>query len=68
EPRVTGNHGMSKRAEKAAIKRLMNMGAFLLPVHDKPAKVHAGYVTGRMDMAIPGPMTQSLPTRNWFPM
>jgi glyoxylase-like metal-dependent hydrolase (beta-lactamase superfamily II) len=68
EPRVTGNHGTSKRAEKASLKKLMNMGTFLLPVHDKPAKVHAGRVVGRLDMAVPGPMTQTLPARNWFPM
>ncbi len=42
EPRVTGNHGTTKRQEKAAIKKLLNNSRFLLPVHDKPAKIEAG--------------------------
>jgi glyoxylase-like metal-dependent hydrolase (beta-lactamase superfamily II) len=67
EPRTTGNHGVSKREEKAAIKKLLSAGKFLLPVHDKPAKIERGQVVGRMDMAIPGPVVQSLPSRNWFP-
>jgi hypothetical protein len=37
EPRTTGNHGVSKREEKAAIKKLLSSSRFLLPVHDKPA-------------------------------
>jgi glyoxylase-like metal-dependent hydrolase (beta-lactamase superfamily II) len=68
EPRTTGNHGVSKRQEKAAIKKLLNSSRFLLPVHDKPAKVEGGQVVGRMDMAVPGPIVQSVPKRNWFPM
>jgi hypothetical protein len=67
EPRVTGNHGTSKRAEKAAIKKLLNSSRFLLPVHDKPAKIEGGQVVGRLDMAVPGPVTQTLPSRPWFP-
>lgn len=67
EPRTTGNHGVSKRHEKAAIKKLLSVGKFLLPVHDKPAKIAHGAVVGRMDMAVPGPVVQSLPARNWFP-
>lgn len=67
EPRVTGNHSVSKREEKAAIKKLMNGSKFLLPIHDKPAKIEAQQVVGRLDMAVPGPITQSLPRRNWFP-
>ena len=68
EPRTTGNHGVSKREEKAAIKKLLSNAKFLLPVHDKPAKIAGGQVIGRMDMAVPGPVVQSLPVRNWFPM
>jgi glyoxylase-like metal-dependent hydrolase (beta-lactamase superfamily II) len=68
EPRVTGNHGVSKREEKAAIKKLLASSRFLLPVHDKPAKIVGGEVVGRMDMAVPGPVTQTLPARNWFAM
>jgi glyoxylase-like metal-dependent hydrolase (beta-lactamase superfamily II) len=67
EPRVTGNHGTTKRQEKAAIKKLLNNARFLLPVHDKPAKIEAGQVVGRLDMAVPGPMVQSVPRRSWFP-
>jgi glyoxylase-like metal-dependent hydrolase (beta-lactamase superfamily II) len=66
EPRTTGNHGVSKRHEKAAIKKLLNTSRFLLPVHDKPAKIEAGQVVGRMDIAVPGPMVQSVAKRSWF--
>ena len=68
EPRTTGNHGVSKREEKAAIKKLLSNAKFLLPVHDKAAKIAGGQGIGRMDMAVPGPVVQSLPVRNWFPM
>ena len=39
EPQVTGNHGTSKRLEKAAINKLLSNARFLLPVHDRPAKI-----------------------------
>ena len=68
EPRVTGNHGNTKRQEKAAIKKLLNRSKFLLPIHDKPAKIEADQVVGRLDMAVPGPIVQSVPRRNWFPV
>jgi hypothetical protein len=67
EPRTTGNHGVSKREEKAAIKKLLSSSRFLLPVHDKPARIQHGQVVGRLDMAVPGPTVQTLPARNWFP-
>ena len=67
EPCVTGNHGTTKRQEKAAIKKLLNRSRFLLPIHDKPARIEAGQVVGRMDMAVPGPVTQTVPKRDWFP-
>jgi hypothetical protein len=35
-------------------------------VHDKPAKIEHGQVVARLDMAVPGPIVQSLPSRNWF--
>ncbi len=66
EPQVTGNHAGSKRAEKAAIKKLVNSSTFLLPVHDKPAKVEQGAVVGRLDMQVPGSTVQSMPRREWF--
>lgn len=68
EPQVTGNHAGSKRAEKAAIKKLLNGSDFLLMVHDKPAKVVDKQIAGRLDMQVPGPMVSSLPKRNWFPV
>src|SRR4030095_6626584 len=67
EPRVTGNHGVSKRDEKAQIKKLLSNALYLLRVHDRPAKVEHGFVTGRMQDQVPGPVVQSLPKRNWFP-
>ena len=66
EPQVTGNHAGSKRQEKAAIKKLLNGSKFLLPVHDKPAKVENGQIVGRLDMAVPGPISQTVHRRNWF--
>lgn len=68
EVQVTGNHGGSKRGEKAAVKKLLNSSRFLLPIHDKPAKIEHGQVVGRLDMQIPGPVTQTVQKRNWFPV
>jgi glyoxylase-like metal-dependent hydrolase (beta-lactamase superfamily II) len=68
EPQVTDNHVGSKRGEKAAIKKLLNNARFLLPVHDKPAKVERGQIVGRLDMAVPGPISQTVPQRTWFPV
>jgi glyoxylase-like metal-dependent hydrolase (beta-lactamase superfamily II) len=67
EPQVTGNHSGSKRGEKAAIKKLLAGSKFLLPIHDKPAKIEGAQVVGRLDMQVPGPVTQSVPRRDWFP-
>jgi glyoxylase-like metal-dependent hydrolase (beta-lactamase superfamily II) len=67
EPQATGNHGGSKRGEKAAVKKLLAGSRFLLPIHDKPAKIEGGQVVGRLDMQVPGPITQSVPRRDWFP-
>jgi glyoxylase-like metal-dependent hydrolase (beta-lactamase superfamily II) len=67
EPQVTGNHAGSKRGEKAAIKKLLASSKFLLPVHDKPAKIEGGQVVGRLDMQVPGPIIHSVPRRDWFP-
>jgi glyoxylase-like metal-dependent hydrolase (beta-lactamase superfamily II) len=67
EPQVTGNHSGTKRAEKGAIKKLLNSSKFLLPVHDKPARVEYQQVVGRLDMSVPGPAVQSYPKREWFP-
>jgi glyoxylase-like metal-dependent hydrolase (beta-lactamase superfamily II) len=66
EPRVTGNHGTTKRQEKAAIKKVLASSHFVLPVHDRPAIIEGGQVVGRLQDAIPGPSIQSLPRRQWF--
>ena len=56
EPQVTGNHGNTKRQEKAAIKKALNSGRFLLPMHDRPARIENGRVVARLtEDAIPGP-------------
>jgi glyoxylase-like metal-dependent hydrolase (beta-lactamase superfamily II) len=56
EPQVTGNHANSKRSEKAAIKKALNSGRFLLPMHDQPARIENGKVVARLTgNAIPGP-------------
>jgi glyoxylase-like metal-dependent hydrolase (beta-lactamase superfamily II) len=68
EPQVTGNHGMSKRQEIGAIRKLLNNAKFLLPVHDRPAKIEAGNVVGRLHEQVPGPVTQSVAKRDWFPI
>jgi hypothetical protein len=44
DPAVTGNHAGSKRGEKGAIRKAVNSGRFVLPVHDRPAVVEAGRV------------------------
>lgn len=68
EPQVTGNHACTKRAEKAAIKKLLNNYRFILPVHDKGAKIEHGQVIGRLGFQTPGPVTESVARRDWFPM
>jgi hypothetical protein len=68
EPQVTGNHAGSKRAEKGAIKKLLNNYRFLLAVHDKPARIQGQRVVGRLEMQVPGPIVESVPRRDWFPM
>src|SRR5271170_2161402 len=67
EPQTTGNHGTTKRAEKAAIKKVLANARFILPVHDRPAKVESGAVVARLQDSVPGPIVQTLPKRNWFP-
>ena len=68
EFQVTGNHGGSKRDEKAQIRKLLSNSRFLLPIHDKPAKIEHGVVVGRLDMVVPGPVSQTVSPRAWFPV
>jgi glyoxylase-like metal-dependent hydrolase (beta-lactamase superfamily II) len=67
EPRVTGNHGTTKRQEKAAMKKVLANSRFVLPIHDHPALIEGGHVVGRLRDSVPGPVVQSLPRRQWFP-
>ena len=69
EPQTTGNHGMTKRAEKARDQEAPERTPrFLLPVHDRPAKIEARR-GGRAAQAcrFPARSSQTLPQRNWFP-
>jgi glyoxylase-like metal-dependent hydrolase (beta-lactamase superfamily II) len=54
EPQTTGNHTMTKRSEKAAIKKALNCD-FVLPLHDFPARVEGGRVVARLKQEVPGP-------------
>jgi glyoxylase-like metal-dependent hydrolase (beta-lactamase superfamily II) len=56
EPAVTGNQGTSKRQEKAAIRKAINSGRFVLPIHDRPAVMEHGRVIGRLYDSVPGPI------------
>jgi len=55
EPAVTGNHGLTKRQEKAAIKKALGSGDYVIPIHDFPARVEYGRVLSRLEHAVPGP-------------
>src|SRR6478752_6072959 len=55
EPQTTGNHTLTKRDEKAAIKKALNSGTFVLPIHDFPARVDHGRVVARLKDEVPGP-------------
>jgi glyoxylase-like metal-dependent hydrolase (beta-lactamase superfamily II) len=56
EPQSTGNQGTSKREERAAIKKALNAGTFVLPIHDWPARVENGRVRSRLvGGSVPGP-------------
>ncbi len=56
DPAVTGNHGGSKRSEKAAIRKALNGARFILPAHDRPAVLEHGQVVGRTFDSVPGPL------------
>lgn len=56
EPQSTGNQGTSKRQERAAIKKALNSGTFVLPIHDYPARIEHGRVVSRLvEGSVPGP-------------
>jgi glyoxylase-like metal-dependent hydrolase (beta-lactamase superfamily II) len=62
EPQPTGNHGTSKRQEKGAVKKALQ-NAFVLPVHDYPARLEAGRVVARLGESVPGPETDQVTMR-----
>jgi hypothetical protein len=39
----------------AAIKKALNSGTFVLPIHDHPARVEHGRVVSRLKESVPGP-------------
>lgn len=56
EPQSTGNQGTSKRQERGAIKKALNSGTFVLPIHDWPARVANGRILTRFTGdSVPGP-------------
>jgi glyoxylase-like metal-dependent hydrolase (beta-lactamase superfamily II) len=56
DPAVTGNHGGSKRGEKAAIRKALVGSRFVLPAHDRPGVVEHGRIVGRTFDSTPGPL------------
>ena len=59
DPAVTGNHGGSKRGEKAAIRKALVGSRFVLPAHDRPAVVERGRIVGRTFDSVPGPLIEN---------
>jgi glyoxylase-like metal-dependent hydrolase (beta-lactamase superfamily II) len=59
DPALTGNQGTSKRQEKAAIRKAVNSGRFVLPLHDRPAVIERGKVIGRLFDAVPGKIIEN---------
>ena len=59
DPAVTGNHGGSKRSEKAAIRKTLVGSRFILPAHDRPAVVERGRIVGRTFDSVPGPLIEN---------
>jgi hypothetical protein len=45
---------MTKRQEKAAIKKALNFD-YVLPLHDFPGRVEGGRVVARLKQEVPGP-------------
>jgi glyoxylase-like metal-dependent hydrolase (beta-lactamase superfamily II) len=59
DPAMTGNQGTSKRQEKAAMRKAVNSGRFVLPVHDRPAVIEHGRVVGRTFDSVPGKIIEN---------
>ena len=67
EPRVTGNHGTLEAPGEGARSRSSSNARYLLPVHDRPAKIEHGQIVGRLQDQVPGPIVQSLPRAQLVP-
>ena len=65
---MVGHQSTSRRHEKAAIKRLLNMSEILLPAHDRGAAIKNAEVTGRWNGNIPDGHLDALEPRPWFPV
>lgn len=48
DPVTSNNFVVTRRSEKAAIKRILNMADIVYPSHDLPATVEHGRITGRL--------------------
>jgi glyoxylase-like metal-dependent hydrolase (beta-lactamase superfamily II) len=59
DPALTGNQATSKRQEKGAIRKALNSGRFVLPVHDRPAVIEHGRVVGRLFDSVPGKIIEN---------
>ena len=59
EPKTTGNFDVSVAQERGAVKKALQSGSWLLPMHDQPARLdRTGRVTGRLrGTVIPGPVS-----------
>ena len=68
EPRVTGNHGGSKRGEKGAIKKLFKNYRYLIPIHNPPAKIENQRIVGHLGTTVPGPIVRTVPVPEWRPV
>ena len=53
---LAADHVLRDRQERAAIKRALSSGTFLLPIHDYPARIEYGRVISRLvGDSVPGP-------------
>jgi hypothetical protein len=68
QPRVTGNHALSKRAETGAIKTLLDHGCRVLPIHTLPTGIVSGRVVARCGTSIPDPTRQTVSVPKWRPV
>jgi glyoxylase-like metal-dependent hydrolase (beta-lactamase superfamily II) len=57
EPQVSNNFTGSLRQELASVKKVLNRAAYVLPGHDRGARVENGVIVGRVEgLSVPGPI------------